>query len=133
MNERSDADKDERTDRNETEARPETPRRVETKERSVRGEVTDGDSPADTFLPQDRMEELRARWNDIQAEFVDDPRTAVQQAHGLVTKLVTELTETFSRERSGLESEWNRGEEADTENLRIALKRYRLFFNRLLR
>jgi hypothetical protein len=95
------------------------------------GETTTGES--DSFLPQDRMEDLRERWDDIQAGFVDDPRNSVQKAHGLVSALVNELNETFTRERSGLESQWNRGEDADTENLRVALQRYRGFFNRLLR
>lgn len=87
----------------------------------------------DSFLPPDRMEEFRDRWDDIQVGFVDDPRNAVQKAHGLVSSLVNELNEVFTRERSGLESQWNRGEDADTENLRVALRRYRAFFNRLLR
>lgn len=101
---------------------------VDVRERSVRDTVE-----SETFLPSDRMEELRERWDDIQAGFVDDPRNSVQKAHGLVTTLVNELNEVFTRERSGLESRWNRGEEADTENLRVALQRYRAFFNRLLR
>lgn len=90
-------------------------------------------SESDSFLPPDRMEEFRERWDDVQAGFVDDPRNSVQKAHGLVSSLVNELNEVFTRERSGLESQWNRGEDADTENLRIALRRYRAFFNRLLR
>lgn len=87
----------------------------------------------ESFLPPDRMEEFRERWDDIQAGFVDDPRNSVQKAHGLVSSLVNDLNEVFTRERSGLESQWNRGEDADTENLRVALRRYRAFFNRLLR
>ncbi|MBV8638569.1 MAG: hypothetical protein JO322_10820 [Candidatus Eremiobacteraeota bacterium] len=101
-----------------------------------RGEVTrtrmeDADSDAG-FLPDDRMDDLRDRWNDVQAEFVDDPRRAVQDAQGLVRTLVDELTDTFRREREGLESQWNNGGTADTEALRVTLQRYRSFFNRLL-
>jgi hypothetical protein len=44
---------------------------------------------------------------------------------------VKELTETFTRGRSALESQWNRQEQPDTEAL-LALQRYRSFFNRLL-
>lgn len=103
--------------------------------------VRTADRPRDTaengasesFLPPDRMEEFRERWDDIQAGFVDDPRNSVQKAHGLVSSLVNDLNEVFTRERSGLESQWNRGEDADTEDLRVALRRYRAFFNRLLR
>ena len=102
---------------------------------TIQGEVSDvrdnqtGDAG---FLPVDRMDDLRRRWSDVQVSFVDDPRNAVQQAHQLVTQVTTELTETFTRERSGLESQWSGGGEADTEALRVALQRYRSFFNRLL-
>ncbi|HLI97970.1 MAG TPA: hypothetical protein VKT72_18020 [Candidatus Baltobacteraceae bacterium] len=84
------------------------------------------------FLPEQRMSALRERWNDVQAGFVDDPQNAVQQAHGLVTELVDELVQTFSQERTTLENQWKSGVEADTETLRVALQRYRSFFNRLL-
>lgn len=84
------------------------------------------------FLPEERMGDLRDRWSDVQAEFVDDPRQAVQDAQGLVRELVDELTETFHREREGLEGQWKSGRTADTEALRVTLQRYRNFFNRLL-
>jgi hypothetical protein len=84
------------------------------------------------FLPEQRMNSLRDRWNDVQAGFVDDPQNAVQQAHGLVTELVDDLVRTFSQERTTLENQWKGGGEADTETLRVALQRYRSFFNRLL-
>lgn len=84
------------------------------------------------FLPDDRMNDLRGRWSDVQAEFVDDPRRAVQDAQSLVGTLVDELTNTFRREREGLESQWDSGGTADTEALRVTLQRYRSFFNRLL-
>ena len=85
-----------------------------------------------SFLPEDRMSAMRDEWDDVQAGFVDDPRSSVQRAHGLVTQLVTELTDTFTRERSSLEGQWSGGGQADTEALRVALQRYRDFFNRLL-
>lgn len=84
------------------------------------------------FLPDDRMRSMRDRWTEVQASFVDDPQTAVQQAHQLVADLVNELTQTFTRERTDLESQWKGGGTADTEALRVALQRYRSFFNRLL-
>ncbi|MFN2450409.1 MAG: hypothetical protein ABR508_11590 [Candidatus Baltobacteraceae bacterium] len=84
------------------------------------------------FMPSGRMDTLRSQWSDVQASFVDDPQRAVQQAHGLVTQIVDELTQTFSRERSTLEGQWSGGGQADTEALRVALQRYRSFFNRLL-
>lgn len=84
------------------------------------------------FLPLDRMEDLRGRWDEIQAEFVDDPRASVKEAHAMVAEIVNELTERFTSERASLESQWNRDEQPDTEDLRVALQRYRDFFNRLL-
>lgn len=77
-------------------------------------------------------EEFRSRWLDIQAEFVDDPRHSVESADELVARVINSITETFASERTALEDQWNRGEEASTEDLRIAIKRYRSFFNRLL-
>jgi hypothetical protein len=75
---------------------------------------------------------LRSRWNDVQAAFVDDPRDCVQKADGLVADMVDKLTAGFAQARSRLEQQWDRGEEVSTEDLRIALKRYREFFERLL-
>ncbi len=106
---------------------------TEQRPRVERGEVMRERMEEDTsFLPDDRMSDLRSRWNDVQAEFVDDPRRAVQDAQSLVRDLVDELTETFRREREGLEGQWNNGGTADTEALRVTLQRYRSFFNRLL-
>jgi hypothetical protein len=78
------------------------------------------------------LEELRSRWDDVQAGFVDDPRDCVQKADGLVSAVVKQLTSGFTEARSRLEQQWSRGEEASTEDLRVALKRYREFFDRLL-
>ena len=75
---------------------------------------------------------LRSRWDDVQASFVDDPKECVQKADGLVADVVQRLTTEFSDARSRLEAQWARGEEASTEDLRQALKRYREFFERLL-
>jgi hypothetical protein len=76
--------------------------------------------------------DLRARWNEVQAAFVDDPRECVQKADGLVTDLVEKVTAGFGQARSRLEEQWARGEEVSTEDLRVALRRYRDFFERLL-
>jgi predicted lipid-binding transport protein (Tim44 family) len=75
---------------------------------------------------------LRSRWDDIQAAFVDDPADCVQKADTLVTEVVEQLTTAFSEARSRLEAQWARGEQASTEDLRLALTRYREFFQRLL-
>lgn len=77
-------------------------------------------------------DELRRRWETVQAGFVDEPRRAVEQADGLVADVMQQLASGFARERSSLEGQWNQGSEVSTEDLRQALRRYRSFFDRLL-
>lgn len=76
--------------------------------------------------------DMRARWDSIQVGFVDEPRKAVQEADELVAVAMNRLTEIFAQERQRMEKEWDRGGDISTEDLRIALRRYRSFFNRLL-
>lgn len=87
---------------------------------------------ADTLFADDELAELRARWAGVQAAFVDDPKECVQKADVLVSDLVEQLTNGFARARSRLEEQWAQGQEASTEDLRLALMRYREFFERLL-
>ena len=71
-------------------------------------------------------------WRNIQTSFVDEPRRAVEQADGLVASAMKKLAEVFAQERSTLEHQWDRGDSVSTEDLRVALQRYRTFFHRLL-
>lgn len=109
-----------------------TPDRTQTTPQQLRVEQGTIGETDTGFLPEERMSALRARWDEVQTGFVDDPQNAVQQAHGLVTELVDDLVQTFTQERSTLENQWKSGGQADTETLRVALQRYRSFFNRLL-
>ena len=94
---------------------------------------TESAGSADRMLFADgELSGLRSRWTEVQSEFVDDPRDCVQKADGLVADVVDKLTAGFSQARSRLEEQWDRGEDVSTEDLRIALKRYREFFERLL-
>ena len=68
----------------------------------------------------------------IQTGFVDEPRQTVEQADELVAQVMQRLAEGFAAERERLEQQWGRGEDVSTEDLRIALQRYRSFFQRLL-
>jgi hypothetical protein len=76
--------------------------------------------------------ELRARWDSIQVGFVDEPRRAVEEADALVAQTMKRLAEIFSDERQKLEQQWDRSENISTEDFRVALRRYRSFFARLL-
>jgi hypothetical protein len=84
------------------------------------------------LFPANEAEQLRGRWADIQASFVDEPRRAVQDADGLVAAAIKRMAETFAEERTRLEGQWDRGDEVSTEDLRVALRRYRSFFDRIL-
>jgi len=90
------------------------------------------ESPPAALLSESETQPMRTRWNDIQASFVDEPRSAVQQADELVASVMKRLAEMFASERSNLEQQWDRGSEVSTEDLRQVLQRYRAFFNRLL-
>lgn len=84
------------------------------------------------LFPSNELDGLRTRWQVIQTSFVDEPRKAVEQADGLVASAMKRLAEVFAEERSDLERQWDRGETVSTEDLRVALQRYRSFFDRLL-
>jgi len=99
---------------------------TETPISEVKGE---GNQP---LFPSEELQGLRTRWKEIQTAFVDEPRKAVEQADGLVASAMKRLAEVFAEERSGLEKQWDRGESVSTEDLRMALQRYRTFFDRLL-
>lgn len=88
--------------------------------------------PRASLLEDDEMQSITARWKDIQAEFVDEPTTAVRQADALVAELMQRLATMFATERAGLEERWAGGNQVSTEDLRQGLRRYRSFFERLL-
>ena len=92
-------------------------------------EMEDSHEP---FLSSDETQQMRSRWTDIQSEFVDEPRKSVEAADNLVANAIKRIAETFSDERQRLEAQWSRGDEVSTEDLRVALQRYRSFFGRLL-
>jgi hypothetical protein len=100
---------------------------------------SEGNVPATTsantnrpLFPADIADEFRSRWDRIQTGFVDEPRDAVQQADELVAEVIKRLADSFAQERSRLEQQWDRGEQVNTEDLRITLQTYRSFFQRLL-
>lgn len=91
--------------------------------------------PADdvehTLFEDTDVERFRDSWQGIQTAFVDDPQRAVKEADELVAVVIQNLAATFADHKKDLESAWSQGEPA-TEDLRIALRRYRSFFNQLL-
>jgi len=96
---------------------------------STRSEVSSDDEHAPLFANPD---DYRQRWQAVQAGFVDEPRRAVEDADALVAEVVQQLVTSFAEERKNLEGQWSRGDQVSTEDLRVALRRYRSFFDRLL-
>jgi hypothetical protein len=111
----------EATPATETEARPAT-----------EAEAMAASGAAASLFPADQSSGYRSRWQEIQTGFVDEPRAAVQEADNLVAEVMRQLARTFADERRQLEAQWSEGEEISTEDLRLALRRYRSFFDRLL-
>ncbi len=130
---------------NDTEARTWEPApRVEPRPASATATTSAGTTGAATAAARAPQEErvalfaptessdLRARWDSIQVGFVDEPRKSVQEADALVSETMKRLAEIFSDERQKLEQQWDRSEDISTEDFRLALRRYRSFFARLL-
>jgi DNA-binding ferritin-like protein len=86
-----------------------------------------GGQPYAQLLETREMEPILGQWKDIQAEFVDEPRKAVQDADALVADLMERLAQMFATEREQLESQWAGGDDVSTEDLRRSLRRYRSF------
>jgi hypothetical protein len=111
-------------------------RRVEQRrEENVVQTRTSADTENEGLEPlfeDESAKKFRSRWLVIQGKFVDDPRDSVKQADDLVADIIKNVTMSFADRRMSLEKQWNSGENISTEDMRVALKRYRAFFERLL-
>lgn len=119
-------------------SRPEV-RAVDTPSSRVSGSSSAGAATAVALDKQvvplfsaEAAKDFRGRWDAIQVNFVDEPRQVVEQADGLVAVAMKRLAEMFAAERARLEGQWDRGDNVSTEDLRLALQRYRSFFGRIL-
>ena len=117
-----------------------TPEEEVRDERQVEKRAPDQKAPANTvdderlvpLFEEEAAKKFRARWLAIQSKFVDDPSDSVKQADDLVSDVIKNVTMSFANRRVSLEQQWNSGDNTSTEDLRIALKQYRSFFDRLL-
>ena len=142
MNERTDLQK--RTDQEGQDGESEA--RAHAFAPTGRGEAVPSGRPASSAVPpapegdhtapllsSDQAKGLRLRWDAVQVGFVDEPRRSVEQANQLVGDAIRQLAEGFAAERQSRENKWGQGDNAvSTEDLRLALRRYRAFFDRLL-
>ena len=94
--------------------------------------LADTGSERAALFESDVLDNFNSRWTEVQTSFVDEPRRAVEQADALVSDVIQRIGDSFGRERSQLEQQWDRGDNVSTEDLRQALQRYRSFFSRLL-
>jgi|RhiMetdeSRZDD1v2_1073273.scaffolds.fasta_scaffold2855831_1 hypothetical protein len=104
------------------------------REGAIEGKAATDDRAIAMFAP-DESEGYRTQWDGIQTGFVDEPRRAVEEADALVAQVITRLSEVFADERTRLEQQWGHTDQAhqvNTEDLRLALRKYRSFFERLL-
>ena len=85
------------------------------------------------LFSEPEMADFRSQWSKVQTGFVDEPRRTVEEADKLVAAVMQRLAQGFANERSGLEKQWESGDNVSTEDLRLALQRYRSFFDRLLK
>jgi hypothetical protein len=113
-------------------AAPVQERRAEMREESAETPGTAGREGSGGLMQDQRLEYFAGRWDSIQGGFVDDPRRTVEQADRLVAEVIDHLAKVFRDERAKLEGQWSRSGKADTEDLRIAMQRYRDFFRTLV-
>jgi hypothetical protein len=74
---------------------------------------------------------LRERWLQIQSGFIDDPRASVTEAAGFVGEIATTIVTAVQERERSLRGAWDTNGDADTEDLRNALREYRTFFELL--
>ena len=87
--------------------------------------------PVAALWATDLVERYRSQWRDLQLTFVDDPNRAISAAASLVDEAVASLTNTLNAQKHGLDG-WQVARGEDTEVMRVALRRYRDFLDRLL-
>lgn len=93
-----------------------------------------GTDPGSVLLPQDERDKLGLRLQQALSAFVESPRQAVEEADSLFDDAVRHLTEILTERRRALRATWQgQDTEAQTEELRLALRRYRESVERLLR
>jgi hypothetical protein len=113
-----------------TPKQPDRPKLVKGQEPRTLDRAAEVSAP---LFSESELGDFRSQWSNLQTGFVDEPRRAVEDADKLVASVMQRLVEGFANERSGLEKKWDSGNNVSTEDLRVALQRYRSFFDRLLK
>ncbi|MFK0279640.1 hypothetical protein ACIQVL_04080 [Streptomyces sp. NPDC090499] len=98
---------------------------------------TDAHRDGEQLMPREECGQLERRLQHAVTGFVDEPRTAVEEADRAVEEISARLTDAVERRRRTLRGSWqsadaDRPGSADTEQLRLALRDYRELADRLL-
>jgi hypothetical protein len=86
--------------------------------------------PPAQMWPEETVHGLQQRWREVQLRFVDDPRAAADEAETLVKEALDAFSASVAAQQQQLAG-W-RGDGADTEQMRMAVRGYRDLFDRLL-
>jgi len=81
------------------------------------------------LFEEKEVTQFREQWRELQAGFVDEPRGAVREADTLVSQMMDTLTSQLAEQKRSLQGE---SDAVDTEQLRVALQRYRSLFDQML-
>ncbi|MFD6276434.1 hypothetical protein ACFWFI_12810 [Streptomyces sp. NPDC060209] len=104
---------------------------------TARAERTGHHQAAGTDRPlvsQDDQDKLSLRMQHAVTDFVESPRRAVEEADSTFDQIVSGLTEALAERRRVLRASWqDQDTEAQTEELRVALQRYRDIGEQLLK
>ena len=114
-----------------TQKQPDGPKLVKGQEPETLARAAAVSEPMPLFTESETAD-FHSQWSKVQTRFVDEPRRTVEDADKLVAAVMQRLDQGFANERSGLEKQWDSGDNVSTEDL-VALQRYRSFFDRLLR
>src|SRR6266540_2255343 len=107
---------------------------AEVEERERPADLMPGAVPAEPLAGVwvgDTAQSFQHRWREVQLRFVDDPRAAVAEARALTTEVMDALISALGQRRDDLDG-WRAERGEDTEELRVTLRRYRDFLQRML-
>ena len=90
------------------------------------------DTPKFSLRNLENSQLFHNRWNEIQGQFVDDPKDAVMQADVLISEIIEKIKQRYDTEHATLKNAWSQSEDFSTEDLRTTLRKYHTLVDLLL-